>query len=166
VLLVYGTSLTNRLRSGLIECGFVTFIATDYGFCAAKAAWALREPIEPLKFRDPLVWERFILDRLLAESFIGFAEIRRQLSSCLVSEASQVDGGFELLVTDLTLAPVVARVPATIAAYDVDKVPISVDLHVVSGIAYMVQILKADGTNIIQLPQTWSSLSEVIKSNG
>ncbi|QDQ82928.1 hypothetical protein [Paraburkholderia megapolitana] len=36
LLEVYGTPLTDRLRSSLIECGFSTFTATDFGFRAEK----------------------------------------------------------------------------------------------------------------------------------
>ncbi|WP_176060191.1 hypothetical protein [Paraburkholderia sp. BCC1876] len=36
ILEVYGTPLTERLRSALVEFGFSVFTPTEYGFCARK----------------------------------------------------------------------------------------------------------------------------------
>lgn len=45
-------------------------------------------------------------------------------------------------------APVQQRVPVEAIAYDVDKVPIEVLLHVVDGKVRELEVIKADGSNI------------------
>lgn len=109
----------------------------------------------------PNEWQGAIISRLLQESFIGAAEVRQQLSTCLVINESLHDGSFRFEITDYVKAAVVSRVPASIAGWDVDGYPIIINLHVVHGICYMVEIYKASGDPIICFPSSWFSTKEI-----
>jgi hypothetical protein len=106
-------------------------------------------PLKPLRPLTPI--ERGFVDRLLTADFPGRDQIAQQLSSALGRQIDN-EASFELKTTSLVRAPVIKRVPVEGEGPDIDGVPIYFLLHVVDSMVKELEIYKADGSPIRQLP--------------
>lgn len=106
---------------------------------------------EDTTFRAFKARERGLLERLLDCEFQGRDQLRLQLNS---TDAKQVDeDGTLLLRCDTSsAAPVKFRVPVEGMCTDADGVGICILLHVKDGFMHMLEIIKDDGSPILNPP--------------
>ena len=92
-----------------------------------------------------------MLNRLLEESFPGHQELKAQI---LTSHFGIIDDNhsLEIIPTNSDAAPVVKTVPVEASAADEDGMPIESLLFTRHGLAYMLEILRADGGRVKCLP--------------
>lgn len=106
-------------------------------------------------YRDLNNYEKEVIGKLLENPFPGRDEIRKQIQRSKVRTIEEYKdnyGSIEFVVqTDLKV-PVLQRVPVVGRAYDVDKVPIEMLLHVVDGKVRELEFVKADGSPIKTFP--------------
>lgn len=102
--------------------------------------------------RDLSSREREIVARLLAEQFAGNADLRRQVVACRVEQIDE-DGSLRFEVSpENPRAGVIQRVPVQAAAPDSDGVLIHLDLHVVDGFLFELDIYREDEATVMRLP--------------
>jgi hypothetical protein len=96
-------------------------------------------------------WHREILSRLLDTPFPGQHELAAQVrnSRFRIIDKNQ---SLEILPSSSVATSVVKTVPVEASAPDEDSVPIQVLLFTRHGLAYMLEILRADGEQIKRLP--------------
>jgi hypothetical protein len=97
-------------------------------------------------------YERQVLLRLLEVPFHGRDEIRSQIHTSVVRQVD-TDGSIAFNVESKTIAPVMRRIPVEAEAKDRDGVPIHFLMHVVDGKIHELEIYKADGSKITQMPE-------------
>ena len=106
-------------------------------------------PIDPHRTLGPD--ERALVDQLLATPFEGRDEIRSQFAVARV-EAQGSGATRTLRFTcggqDVPRAPTRVRIPVEAEVLDTDRIPISVLLHVVDGLAEELKIYRVDGAEI------------------
>lgn len=106
-------------------------------------------------YRDLNATEKELLEKLLEQPFHGRDEIRKQIKVSKVRTLEEYKdnyGSIEFDVRTNLKAHVQQRVPVEGIAYDVDKVPIELLLHVVNGKVKELEIVKADGSLIKAFP--------------
>jgi hypothetical protein len=69
-----------------------------------------------------------------------------------IEEDSDNYGSIRLYVPSGVTAPTAARIPVEGRGYDSDGVPVDFLLHVLNGVANELEVIKADGTQIITDP--------------
>jgi hypothetical protein len=105
----------------------------------------------PRTFQELSEWHRTMLSRLLDASFPGQQELRAQV---FASHFQAIDQNQSLKISpraDLS-APVVKTIPVEAWASGEDGIPIQALLFTRHGLAYMLEILRADGGLIKRLP--------------
>ena len=102
-------------------------------------------------FQELSVWHQEMLSRLLDTSFPGQPELKAQV---LTSRFGVIDKNqsLEIFPTNSVVPPVVKTIPVEAYASDEDGVHIESLLFTRHGLAYMLEILRADGKQIKQLP--------------
>jgi YD repeat-containing protein len=102
-------------------------------------------------FQELSEWHRGILSRLLDAPFPGQPELKTQV---LTSRFRIIDNNqsLEIFPTSAVAAPVVKTIPVEASAPDEDGVPIQSLLFTRHGLAYMLEILRADGKQVKRLP--------------
>ncbi len=108
------------------------------------------------RFRKLTAEERQFLDRLLELPFPGRDELRLQANAATAREIAEDGdnyGSLKLRAIATPRAAVVQRVPVMALANDVDEVPIEFLLHVVDGVLDELEILKLDGSPIVNRPK-------------
>jgi hypothetical protein len=96
-----------------------------------------------------------VLVQLLDVAFPGRDELRLQAESARVRNiAPQGDhyGTIEFQIRERNSAPVEWSVPIEAVGFDVDGVEIDLLLHVKEGILNSLEVLKADGSDVIRAP--------------
>lgn len=102
--------------------------------------------------RDLSGRERDIVSRLLAEEFAGNADLRRQVIGCRVDQIDE-DGSIRFEVSrENPRAGVTQRVPVQAAAPDSDGVLVHLDLHVVDGYLFELDVYREDEATVMNLP--------------
>lgn len=96
--------------------------------------------------------ERALLGVLLSAPFEGRDDVVRQLQTATVTEIDD-SGSLEFHVSSPARANVRHRVPVSAEAPDLDGVPVAALLHVVDGKVKELEIYKADGSPIEQMPE-------------
>jgi hypothetical protein len=104
------------------------------------------EPLRPLTSI-----ERSYVERLLTVDFPGREQIAEQLQSVLARRID-AEGSIEFVPQSSVRADVMKRVPVEGESADVDGVPIYFLLHVVESQVRELEIYKADGSPIKQMP--------------
>lgn len=104
---------------------------------------------EPLRELTDL--ERGYLERLLTVDFPGREQVAKQLES-VVARRIDEEGSVELVTQSSESANVTKRVPVEGESSDADGVPIYFLLHVVESQVRELEIYKADGSPIKQMP--------------
>lgn len=102
-------------------------------------------------FQELSEWHRGMLCQLLDAPFPGQAELKTQI---LASRFRVIDKNqsLEIFPTSAVAAPVVKTIPVEASARDADGVPIQSLLFTRHGLAYMLEILRADGEQVKRLP--------------
>src|SRR5687767_14298082 len=106
------------------------------------------------KHRQPTGYEAAVVEHLLAASFPGRDQLRRQFKTSTVSLVSDYGAGSHVRhiyfdVDPTESAPVSSQVPVRGTAVDEDGVPIDYILSVKpDGLLEALEIVKADGTPI------------------
>lgn len=95
--------------------------------------------------------ERRYLDRLISVDFPGRENVAKQLQSARARPIDE-DGSVELVTESNEPANVTKRVPVEGESLDSDGVPIYFLLHVVDSQIRELEIYKADGSPIKQMP--------------
>jgi hypothetical protein len=109
-------------------------------------------PIDPMEeWRQPSVWERSILDRLLEADFPGRDELRAQVDGCEV-RIYDADGCLEIRTSVDVAAPVEKPVPVKGWTKDEDGMPVKVMLFVWDGFIAELEFNRVDGGSPINLP--------------
>lgn len=97
-----------------------------------------------------------LLRQLLQDDFHGREELRAQLNHVKLISLDDISGDgsgvIELIVTDGPPAEVESRLVAEVTATDKDSVPISALLFVDDGKLHLLDIYRADGNPIVQMP--------------
>ena len=106
---------------------------------------------EEQSLRELTSLERRYLDRLMSAEFPGREQVSEQLRSVLGRRIDDA-GSIELVPQGKVHANVTKRVPVEGESADVDGVPIYFLLHVVDGQVRELEIYKADGSSIAQMP--------------
>ena len=105
--------------------------------------------------RDPTATELAWIQLLMSVPFPGRDELEQQLRVCRVRPVD-AEGSLELrLPANVHKAAVKGRVPVELAGRDTDGVGVHVLLHVVDGLAVEIEVFKASGTEILQMPKDW-----------
>jgi len=89
--------------------------------------------------------------RLLSANFLDRDSLAQQIAESTVTEIDE-NGSLEFHSRSNVLARVKMRVPVSAEANDRDDIPISVLLHVVDGRVTELEIYKADGSRIQEMP--------------
>ena len=102
-------------------------------------------------FHELSEWHRKILSLLLDAQFPGQQELKAQI---LASRFTVIDKNQSLEIFPKTAlaAPVVKTIPVEASTYDEDGVPIQSLLFTRHGMAYMLEIIRADGEQVKCLP--------------
>lgn len=102
-------------------------------------------------FQDLPMWHQEMLTRLLEAPFPGQQELKAQV---LNSRFRIIDNNqsLEIIPTSSDPAPVVKTIPVEALAADEEGVPIQSLLFVRHGLAYMLEIIRADGEQVRLLP--------------
>lgn len=104
-------------------------------------------------YRQPTFLEKEILNKLLTKAFPGKTEIQEQVNLSQVRKIEEYNdnyGSLELKTRSLKRANVDSRVPVQGLAHDADGVPVEILLHVVDGLINELEIVKADGSPLVQ----------------
>ncbi len=102
-------------------------------------------------FRPLTSHERALLEKLLEPNFPGREELRRQMSSVVVGQVLE-DGTLALSCDPEPRAPVKCSIPAEGWCPDTDGVMIHVLLYTVDGLMRLLEVYKADGSEIQKPP--------------
>ena len=102
-------------------------------------------------FRPLTPAERAIIEKLFEAEFPGRDELRLQLKSAVAKQLLQ-DGTLELRCLEGPAAPVKFRLAVEGYMTDSDGVPIFVMLFADRGYMSLLEIAKADGSQIIDMP--------------
>jgi hypothetical protein len=104
-------------------------------------------------FHQLPAWHQCVLRSMLNATFPGQEELRMQI---LASHFRIVDKNqsLSILPDDGSAAPVVKTIPVEASAADEDGVPIQLLLFTRHGFAYMLEIIRADGQPVKQMPQS------------
>ncbi len=107
-------------------------------------------------YRQPTDEELKLINRMLDADFIGAKELKQQLAGMLVrtlDEGTDNYGSIELKLADSNFVRVEKRVPVVARAHDADGTPIEVLLHIIDGRLNEIEIIKFDGTPILNRPE-------------
>jgi hypothetical protein len=107
-------------------------------------------------YRQPTNDEFELLNRMLEVDFQGAKELKHQLAGLLVKSLDKgIDNydSIELKVSSGRSVKVEKRVPVVARAYDSDGTPIEVLLHVLNGQLNELEVIKFDGTPIVDRPK-------------
>jgi hypothetical protein len=110
-----------------------------------------------ITYRQPSGEELELLMRMLDANFTGAEELKCQLSGILVralDEESDNYGSIALKVADCNPVIVEKRVPVVARAYDSDGTPVEALLHIVEGRLNELEVIKFDGTPILNKPKS------------
>jgi hypothetical protein len=104
-----------------------------------------------LIFQELPDWHQKMLSRLLGAAFQGQQELRTQI---LTARFTTMENGQSLEISPVNTepAPVVKTIPVEASALDEDGVPIQALLFTGHGLAYMLDVFRADGDPIRRLP--------------
>ena len=104
-----------------------------------------------LAFQELPQWHRDMLCRFLNTPFPGQAELLTQIVN---SRFSIIDDNqsLEICPPNSVPAPVIKTIPVEAYASDKDGVPILSLLFTRNGLAYMLEIFRADGGQLTELP--------------
>lgn len=108
------------------------------------------------------LWERDVLDALLAVPFPGSDGLRVQLGSVKVSEEYGGDDPsviFSVAQDAAPPAPVKRRIPVEAEALDEDGATIQVLLHVLDGLLWELELYRPDGKSVQRRPDARSLLT-------
>ena len=103
------------------------------------------------RFREKTVFERRLVDRLLATPFPGSRELALQLGDSLVCSIDQ-NGSVDFLVPTNEKVSVLNPIPVEAEAEDSDGITIHLLLHVIEGVARGIEVYKEDGSDVIKFP--------------
>lgn len=108
-------------------------------------------PATNLTFQELPIWHQEMLFCLLNASFPGQPELKAQV---LTARFAVIDKNqnLEIFPANSVAAPVVKTIPVWAYAADEDGVPIEPLLFTRHGLAYMLEVLRADGQQIKRLP--------------
>ncbi|OAI39476.1 hypothetical protein AYO38_07545 [bacterium SCGC AG-212-C10] len=105
--------------------------------------------------REPSAWESAVLKRLIDVSEIA-NDLARQIDGARVQLIVQDDdnyGSVKLVLDDASQpSPLGRRIVAEGEAKDIDGIPIYLLLHMVDGKLHELEIYKADGSRMVELP--------------
>lgn len=104
------------------------------------------------KYRHLSKPETELLIRLLSEDFSGRDILQAQVENSLVRTIDKNNSLEFRLVSTLTRADTLARIPVEGQFPDIDGVMIYVLLHVINGVINELEIFKADSSPVIEMP--------------